>query len=102
MGMRNLDRIPMAEWRRKIETVADMDAARWEVISQCGACRLMMVVNLITIARLSGAETSLWNRKERCRRIGCNGVVRFLAKVPGTRAHRPLEADWPQGKAPMG
>jgi hypothetical protein len=101
MGSRNLDRVPIREWRRKVETVADMLRERWDVVSKCQACGLMMQTNLRLVARVSGPETSLWNRKEPCRRLGCAGHVEFLARVPGRRDYQPLAAPWPDGKPPI-
>jgi hypothetical protein len=42
MGMRNLDRIPIREWRSKVETVAYMLRERRGVVSKCQACGLIM------------------------------------------------------------
>jgi len=70
-----------------------MLAARWDVISNCEKCGLMMRVDLAMIARVSGPATSLWNRKARCRRIGCLGFVVFQARAPGMSCHEALSAD---------
>jgi len=96
MGMRNPDRIPIAMWRSKIETVTDMRAAGWDVVSKCHRCGLMMAVNLRLVG--SGAKTSLWNRKEPCRRIGCGGFVDFLARVPPRGDCQQLTAPWPDDR----
>ena len=77
-----------------------MRAAGWDVISKCHACGLMMAVNLRLVARVSGPVTSLWNRKEPCRRIGCGGFVDFLARVPPRGDYQQLVAPWPEGKSP--
>lgn len=100
MGSRNPDRVPLAYRRRKCESVADMAAQRWDVISHCRKCELMMAVDLRMIARVRGPNFSLWNRKSRCRRIGCGGVVEFQAKAPGMNWHEALEAPWPDGVPP--
>jgi hypothetical protein len=102
MGSRNPDRVPISVWRARVETVADMQRERWQVISQCGACRLKMDVNLSTIARLRGPETSLWDRKAPCRRIGCHGEVSFLARVPGRFDYQPLAFHPPTPKLTLG
>jgi hypothetical protein len=98
MGSRNIDRIPMREWRASVETVADMLAKKWEVITSCQKCGLAMVADLALIARETGPETSLWNRSSPCRRISCTGVVAFMAKPPGKAFHETLSAPWPEGK----
>ena len=77
MGLRNYDRWSPEEWRRTAETVAQMHKARWDVLSYCRACHLTMRVDLALVERVSGPHTVLWNRKARCRRIGCDGVVEF-------------------------
>lgn len=83
MGSRNADRIPLSDRYTLAATVGDMITRRWEVISKCRVCGLMMVVDLAMVAREAGPKTSLWNRTQRCRRIGCNGRVDFQAKAPG-------------------
>ena len=93
MGQRNADRIPITMRRAQCETVADMAAAGWDVITACRACGLAMAVDLALVARVSGPKTTLWNRKARCRRIGCAGWVDFRAKAPGTHVHETLAAD---------
>ncbi len=97
MGHRNPDRVPLAMRRARCESVADMIRERWEVISKCQACGLVMQVDLALIARVRGGETSPWNRRQRCRRLGCNGHVEFMAKAPGMTIHEPLAAEWPDG-----
>ena len=98
MGSRNPDRVPLHVRRARCETVEEMLAQRWEVISNCRQCGLMMEVNLRLVATISGPETSLWNRSSRCRRIGCTGHVRFQAKAPGMAFFDDLQAPWPDGK----
>jgi hypothetical protein len=98
MGSRNPDRIPIRMWRSKVETVADMQRERWEVITSCQKCGLAMVADLALIARETGPATSLWNRSGACRRIGCTGVAVFMAKAPGKGFHEALSAPWQEGK----
>jgi hypothetical protein len=93
MGQKNADRIPLSYRRARCETVEAMRRDGWDVISKCGGCGLVMQVDLALVARISGPETSLWNRKARCRRLGCTGVVEFQARVPGVAWHEPLRAD---------
>ena len=54
-----------------------------------------MRVNLAVLIRVSGPDLSLWNRKARCRRVGCLGHVEFQGKAPGTSFHSALNAPWP-------
>jgi len=53
----------------------------------------MMQVDLRLIAYVSGPNTSLWNRRARCRRLLCTGSVSFHAKAPGMVSHDPLTID---------
>jgi hypothetical protein len=93
MGRRNVDRVPINHYRAAAATVADMQRLGWEVVSKCAACGLMMPVDLDLIALRSGAKTVLWNRKARCRRLGCEGFVEFQAKQPGGGYYQALRAD---------
>jgi len=79
----------MASPRGALEAMA---RDRWDVISICEKCGLVMRVNLGLIVRVSGPATSLWNRKARCRRVGCTGFVVFQARAPGMAMHEPLTA----------
>jgi hypothetical protein len=92
--------VPLSYRRRKCETVEQMIAQRWDVISHCRKCDLMMVVDLRLIARIKGLGFSLWNKKSRCRRVGCGGFVEFQARSPDMSWHEALEAPWPDGKPP--
>lgn len=78
--------------RAKCETVEAMQRDGWDVISRCQQCGLIMRVNLALIIRVRGPEVSLWNRKERCRRLGCTGWVEFQARAPGMSIHDALSA----------
>jgi len=78
-----------------------MAAQRWDVISRCQSCGLIMTVDLATIGKVRGPAFSLWNRKSRCRRLGCSGIVEFQAKAPGMTVHERLEAPWPDGRPPL-
>ncbi len=98
MGHRNPDRVPISIRRQRCETVAQMQRDHWDVISHCEKCGLSMVVDLALVARVTGPETSLWNRKNRCRRIGCQGWVEFQAKAPGMVMYEPLAAPDPRGE----
>jgi hypothetical protein len=93
MGHKNPDRVPLAYRRARCETVADMQAQGWDVLSKCRRCELTMQVDLDLIAWRRGAKTSLWNRTARCRRLHCTGVVDFMAKAPGMGWHEFLRAD---------
>ena len=98
MGAKNRDRIPVVEWRRRAETLYEMQQAGWEVISRCSTCGLMMPVDLDVLIWRLGASASLWNRRPRCRRIGCSGRVEFQARFWPGGYYQPLSAPWPPGK----
>jgi hypothetical protein len=89
------DRIPIALRRKGCETIGAMHRAGWDVLSHCQTCGLVMRVSLPVLIRISGPDLSLWNRKERCRRIGCPGFVEFQGKALGMAWHDPLRAPWP-------
>lgn len=93
MGHRNPDRVSIRERYARGKTVADMARERWEVISVCRTCGLMMMVDLKLIAFVSGPKVSLWNRRARCRRLLCGGAVEFHAKAPGMLGHELLAID---------
>lgn len=95
MGQTNPDRVPLLARRRRCETVADMIRERWDVISVCDRCGLMMTVSLKVIAAVRGRDLSLWNQHARCRRIGCSGWVDFRAKAPGMVMHEDLKGRGP-------
>ena len=92
MGHRNADRVPMRIRRERCETVEAMLREQWDVISKCEKCGLIMRVNLALLVRVGGPTVSLWNRKERCRRLGCTGWVEFQARAPGMAMHEALAA----------
>jgi hypothetical protein len=93
VGRANPDRVGLRARYEKGRTVADMAREGWEVISYCERCGLMMLVDLRLIALVSGPRVTLWNRKARCRRLLCHGVVTFHAKAPGMSGHEPLTID---------
>ena len=93
MGSRNPDRVGIRERFHLGRTVGDMARQRWEVISRCDTCGLMMLVDLKLISFVRGPNVSLWNRKARCRRLLCPGYVTFWAKAPGMAGHDPLIID---------
>jgi hypothetical protein len=82
----------MAVRRQRCETVEKMRRDRWDVISSCGKCGLIMRVDLSLVIQVSGPNVSLWNRKARCRRLGCSGWVEFQGRAPGMGWHEVLTA----------
>ena len=52
MGHKNPDRVPLSYRRVRCETVADMQAQGWDVVSKCRTCGLTMQVDLDLIAAL--------------------------------------------------
>lgn len=95
MGSRNLDRLAMWQWRARCETVAAMTEARWKVIGRCSLCRAGWPVDLTKVARLKGAATSLWNRRQACANPDCAGEISFEAQIPGLYGFRALDAPDP-------
>lgn len=94
MGARNPDRIPISARRRQCETIDHMRLAGWDVLAACGKCGLIMRVDLVILIRLRGPALSLWNRKARCRRLGCLGFVEFQGRPPGVSMHGALTTSW--------
>ena len=94
MGSKNLDRWSAEDWRGTAETVRKMHAAGWKVQSLCIACHLAMETDLKVMIRLGFGEASLWNRRVSCRRIGCDGQVRFIGRPPGVNTLINLDAEW--------
>ncbi|MDO8912275.1 MAG: hypothetical protein Q8N10_03190 [Phenylobacterium sp.] len=92
MGTRNPDRVPLHMRRAKCETVVQMIEQRWDVLSKCMSCSLIMQVDLRVIARVKGPTYSLWDRSARCKRLHCCGVVRFKAKSPDMSWHEHLRS----------
>ncbi len=93
MGHRNPDRVPLSARLARGRTVGDMIRERWEVISKCDHCGLMMLADLAMIARVAGPGVILWNRRAKCRRLLCPGHVAFHAKAPGMDGYQPLAID---------
>lgn len=94
MGARNPDRIPIAARRRQCETLEQMRLAGWDILAACGKCGLIMRVDLAILIRLRGRDLSLWNRRARCRRVGCLGFVEFQGRAPGMSMHEALSTPW--------
>lgn len=90
MGSRNIDRIPIGARRRNAESVGAMLAGGWEVEAWCGVCGIKLRVELAGIVAAKGASYSLWDRRARCRRVGCQGRVRFHGRPPGAPGFSPL------------
>ena len=91
MGARHPDRIPIKEWHAAGRTVAQMRERRWDVLSKCLACGLMMQVDLGLVIRVAGPDVSLWDRRQRCRCLGCEGDTVFLGRPPNVTLHMRLE-----------
>lgn len=99
MGRRNLDRLHGVEWRAIADTVAEMQARRWDVVSWCPICGVTLHVNLAFVATTMGPAASLWNRQPPCRCVvagrRCAGRTRFQARPPGLANYVTLLADEP-------
>lgn len=92
MGARNPDRQHISVWRAQAETIGQMEAAGWSVVSVCESCGLSMDVHLHDMIRLKGPQVSLWNRRAPCRRRGCRGFVRFQGRPPRVTRYQDLSA----------
>ena len=80
----------MAVWRSGCETVGQMHQRRWDVITKCRRCGLQLHANLRMVIKVNGPDFSLWNRRTRCRKVGCGGMVEFMGKPPGCGMYRAL------------
>jgi hypothetical protein len=89
----NPDRVPLRIRRQKCETVRAMRDEGWDIIAKCDACGLVMRVDLALIMRVRGPALSLWNRRSRCRRLGCAGWMDFQGRAPGMGWHEMLRAE---------
>lgn len=98
MGSRNADRIDISEYRGRCQSVGDMYAAGWEVITQCRACRVELHTDLRVIMAMRGRDFVLWNRTAKCKKVRCRGVVDFLARLPGRHDYQPIIGAWPVEK----
>jgi hypothetical protein len=69
----------------------------WVVMAKCGACAIVLNVDLKLISRIKGRGFSLWNKTAPCKRVGCGGVAHFIGNPPGLgRSHQiVLNAEWP-------
>ena len=93
MGSRNLDRIPMSDWRAKCETVGQMRRAGWRFVrARCETCRAEFQVDLDRVIRERGPKVSLWNRRQACPKASCGGQVHFMVRIPGLPAYQPMLA----------
>lgn len=90
MGARNLDRIPLHQRRHHAESVAQMAEQHWQVQAWCSDCRVKLKVDLRLVARVRGPGFSLWDKRGRCRAVGCTGAVDFYAQAPGRPGFSPL------------
>lgn len=93
MGQRNPDRIPLRDRYENGRDVAGMIKHGWDALSICRSCQLTMPVDLKLIAYVRGPKVSLWNRKAKCRRLLCPGIVEFHAKAPGMIGHQKMVFD---------
>lgn len=100
MSYVKLERRPPTWWRGQAETADQMLAKHWDVTSRCSTCHLVMRTNLAVITMVSGGETSLWNRRQRCRRMHCVGFVTFSARPPELMQPFALMSAWPEDREP--
>jgi hypothetical protein len=100
MGFKKPERRTAEYWRGHAETVTQMVQQHWDVTTECAVCRLAMRVDLALVAKVARPDVSLWNRRQPCRRLGCEGFVTFYGRPPELLRPIPLVAAWPSGKPP--
>ena len=100
MGARNHDRIFISEFRPSTETVKDMFDRKWIVITKCRDCELKLYVNIVALMHYMGPDVSLWNKRRRCLKVGCEGWTTFWAQRPYRNIYEELSAPWPEGGPP--
>lgn len=83
MGSRNLDRIDFDCFAVHAETAGDMLRLGWRIQSVCLVCGLKMDEPLENIVKLAGPDYVLWDKKGRCRRVGCHGARVFEGRPRG-------------------
>ncbi len=64
-------------------TVGAMAASGTDVRAWCRKCSLVLKVSPAMLAAYHGPDFSLMNRLTKCRQVGCDGTVFFLANGRG-------------------
>lgn len=67
----------------RFQTVGKMDEEGVEVRAYCQSCDLWLEVSPKLLRQAYGDSYSLIGRRLRCRRVGCEGKVLFMAKGHG-------------------
>ncbi len=98
MSTKKPERIPFQHFHFQSRMVGLMIENGWTVISQCEKCQLQTTVDLDLIVTVKGPQVTLWNRRQRCKKVGCSGWVYFLGKHPRRIGFDRLEID---SKAPL-
>ncbi|MDR3510190.1 MAG: hypothetical protein P4L73_01015 [Caulobacteraceae bacterium] len=84
--------VSVRRFRGTVVTVADMQVARWLVVSQCLTCADTRSVSLDLMVWTLGAKTVLWDRREPCQAEGCGGARLFCARPPGVGTYEALSS----------
>lgn len=67
----------------RFQTVGKMDDEKVEVRAYCQRCDLWLEVSPKLLRQAYGDNYSLIGRRLRCRRVGCDGTVLFMAEGHG-------------------
>ena len=92
-GRRKAGFATISSYRAAVATVADMQAAGWDVISKCGTCSHSEAVDLDQLAWSRGAATVLWGHHEPCSCAGCRGEMEIFGRPPAGGGYQALTAD---------
>jgi len=87
-------------WRGRAETVDQMRRQHWDVTSRCTSCRLHLRLKLEETIKLYSPHVSLWNHRQSCPQVGCDGQVRFWARPPELMQPIELSSPWPEHREP--
>lgn len=79
MGKGKYARTMPSDWR----TVGEMVASGVEVRAWCRKCSLVLKVSPAMLAAYHGPDFSLINLETKCRQVGCDGTVFFMANGRG-------------------
>lgn len=100
MGYVKPERRNPEHWRGRAETVGQMRRQGWDVTSRCSTCQFRIRLDTEATVRLHGEHVSLWNHRQSCPRIECDGQVRFWARPPELMQPIELTSPWPADREP--
>lgn len=91
MTTRGPDTFSASELHAACPTVGAMEKRNWDVISECLKCGLRLQVNLKVVIAIKGPGFSLFDRRTRCKKLGCGGTAIFAIKVPRGSFHQRID-----------